>query len=80
MNAAGGYDTVGMAVIAEKPVFHVILTDRDEWAVEAEWADGILERVITFKAHILATTWISTRSDGWLRVRGIFNGPVPETP
>jgi hypothetical protein len=42
-----------MATITENPVFHVILTDRDEWAVEVEWADGTLERIITFKAHFL---------------------------
>ena len=69
MNAAGGRDTGAMAISAEKPVFHVILTDRDEWAVEVEWPDGTLERISTFKAHILATTWVATHSDVWLKVR-----------
>lgn len=69
-----------MAMIAEKPVFHVILTDRDEWAVEVEWPDGTLERINTFKAHILATTWVATQSDVWLKVRNILSGPASETP
>ena len=64
----------------EKPVFHVILTDRDEWAVEVEWPDGTLERINTFKAHILATTWVANQSDVWLKVRNILRDPASETP
>jgi hypothetical protein len=78
--AASGHDTAAMTVISEKPIFHVVLTDRDEWAVEVEWGDGTLERISTFKAHILATTWVSTRSDAWLKVRNIFYGSASETP
>ncbi len=80
MYAASGNDSAGMALISEKPIFYVILTDRDGWAVEVEWGDGTLERVSALKAHILATTWVSTRSDAWLKVRGIFHGPASETP
>jgi hypothetical protein len=58
-----------MATITGNPVFHVILTDRDEWAVEVEWADGTLERIITFKAHFLAADWVSNRSEAWLQER-----------
>jgi len=64
-----GRDRHGMATITENPVFHVILTDRDEWAVEVEWADGTLERIITFKAHFLAADWVSNRSEAWLQER-----------
>ncbi len=69
-----------MATNAEKPIFHVILTDRDEWAVEVEWADGALERIITFKAHILAMNWITNQSELWLKVRGVLSGSPSETP
>jgi hypothetical protein len=51
---------------AEKPVFFVILSDRDEWAVEAEWPNGTLERVDTFKDYSAATDWVSTQSETWL--------------
>jgi hypothetical protein len=58
-----------MATITENPVFQVILTDRDEWAVEVEWADGTLERIISFKARFLAANWVSNRSEAWLQER-----------
>ena len=29
-----------LSLSAEKPVFYVILTDRDEWAIEAEWPNA----------------------------------------
>jgi hypothetical protein len=47
----------------------VILTDRDEWGVEVEWAEGTLERIITFKVHFLAADWVSNRSEAWLQER-----------
>ena len=31
-----------------KPILYVALCDRDQWAVEAEWPDGTLERINTF--------------------------------
>jgi hypothetical protein len=64
-----GRDRHGMATITENPVFHVILTDRDEWGVEVEWAEGTLERIITFKVHFLAADWVSNRSEAWLQER-----------
>jgi hypothetical protein len=51
---------------AEKPVFYVILTDRDEWAIEAAWPNGTLERVNTFKDYSAATDWVATQSGVWL--------------
>jgi hypothetical protein len=48
------------------PLFHVSLGDRDEWVVEAEWPDGTLERVSTFKNHSAAVHWIATTSESWL--------------
>ena len=58
-----------MATIAGNPLFHVILTDRDEWAVEVEWDDGTLERINNFKAHFLAADWVRNRSEVWLQER-----------
>ena len=34
-----------MSKSPEKPLFHVTLSDRDEWVIEAEWPDSTLERV-----------------------------------
>ena len=39
--------------LLKKPIFHVILSDRDEWAVEVEWPDRTLERINTHKYYIL---------------------------
>jgi hypothetical protein len=52
-----------------KPIFHVILGDRDYWAVEAEWPDGTLERVLTFNSYGIAKDWIVEQSEVWLRTR-----------
>jgi hypothetical protein len=49
-----------------KPLFHVSLGDREEWVIEAEWPDGTLERVTTFKNHSAAARWIATVSEAWL--------------
>ena len=35
-----------MAKSPEKPFFHVILSDRDEWVVEAEWSDTLLSGLV----------------------------------
>jgi hypothetical protein len=53
----------------QKPIRYVILSDRDQWAVEAEWPDGTLERIDRFADRSSATDWMSTRSDAWLRAR-----------
>ena len=50
----------------EKPIFHVILSDRDEWAVEVEWPDGILERINTYRDYSSAANWVATQSEAWL--------------
>ena len=60
-----------MAKSAEKPFFHVILSDRDEWVVEAEWSDSTLERVITFGDYSAAADWIANQSEAWLAVRRV---------
>ena len=60
-----------MAKSPEKPFFHVILSDRDEWVVEAEWSDSTLERVGAFGDHSAAADWIANQSEAWLTVRRI---------
>jgi hypothetical protein len=60
-----------MAKTEKTPIFHVILSDRDEWVIEAEWSDGTLERVTSFKDHSAATDWIADRSDAWIQLQQI---------
>jgi hypothetical protein len=55
----------------EKPFFHVILSDRDEWVVEAEWSDSTLERVSTFGDYSAAADWIANQSETSLAVRRV---------
>jgi hypothetical protein len=62
-----------MAQSPEKPFFHIILSDRDEWVVEAEWSDSTLERVSTFRDHAAAADWIANQSEAWLAARRIQN-------
>jgi hypothetical protein len=45
-----------MAKIARKPIFCVVLSSGEQWAVEAEWPDGTIEQIDTFKAHFEALT------------------------
>ena len=60
---------VAMSSVQPKPVFYVVQSDDDRWCVEAEWTDGTIERIDTFEAHVDATSWITTRSDEWVRGR-----------
>ncbi len=58
-----------LRVAMVKPVFCVVLTDGPQWSVEAEWPDGTIEQIDTFKGHFDAVKWVSTRSETWLRER-----------
>ena len=58
-----------MVKIAHKPIFCVILRDGEEWAVEAEWPDGTIEQIDTFKACFEALDWVNNRSEAWLQER-----------
>ena len=62
-----------MSKSPEKPFFHIILSDRDEWAIEVEWSDSTLERVSTFRDYSAAADWIANQSEAWLTVRRIQN-------
>ena len=67
-----------MAKIARKPVFCVILRDGQQWAVEAEWPDGTIEQIDTFKAHFEALNWVNDLSEAWLQDRsGLISAAQP---
>ena len=40
-----------ITMAGQKPLFNVVLRDGDEWLIEAEWPDGSIEHVCTFKAQ-----------------------------
>ena len=50
-----------MITIARKPVFCVVLGDSVKLVVEAEWPDGTIEQVGTFKGYLEAMSRISSR-------------------
>jgi hypothetical protein len=56
-------------MIAQRPLFCVVLRDGGEWLIEAEWPDGSIEHVCTFKAHSDAANWLRTHSETWLQER-----------
>jgi len=36
-----------------KPIFCAVMNDGDDkWSIEAEWPDGSIERISTFRAHL----------------------------
>jgi hypothetical protein len=54
---------------ATKPLFCIVLGDGDLWSVEAEWPDGTIEQVKTFKRYSDAAEWVNVRSAAWLDSR-----------
>lgn len=70
-------------MIAQRPLFHVVLGDGDQWLIEAEWPDGSIEPVQAFKAHSEAANWVKTHSETWLQERvwlGRKNKGGPKPP
>jgi hypothetical protein len=63
-----------MATIAEKPIFCVVLSNGEHWAVEAEWPDGTIEHIDTFKAHFEALNWVNNQSEVWLQTQKPISG------
>jgi hypothetical protein len=59
-------------MIAQKPLFYVVLRDGDQWLIEVEWPDGSIEYVQAFKAHSEAVNWVKTHSETWLQERVWF--------
>jgi hypothetical protein len=58
-----------MDSFGQKPFFCVVLRDGDRWLVEAEWPDGRIVEVDSFKAHLDALNWVKTQSQAWLQGR-----------
>jgi len=59
--------------IVRKPIFFVVMSD-GAWSVDAEWPDGTIERIKTFKAEIEALDWLNWQSHTWLEwQRADFN-------
>jgi hypothetical protein len=56
-----------MVIVAQKPLFHVVLGDGERWSVEAEWPDGSIEQINTFKHHHEAVDWLNAQSERRLR-------------
>jgi hypothetical protein len=56
-------------VAARTPIFCVVLKDGEHWQVEAEWPDGTIEAVETFKAGVEALNWVKTQSAAWVAQR-----------
>jgi hypothetical protein len=56
-------------MIAPRPLFIVVLRDGGEWLIEAEWPDGSIEHVCTFKMHFDAANWVKAHSEKWLQKR-----------
>jgi hypothetical protein len=54
---------------ARKPIFCVVLSDGERWRVEAEWPDGTIEPIDSFKAYFEARDWVSNQSAAWLQAR-----------
>jgi hypothetical protein len=54
-----------------KPIFCVVLGDATHWSVEAEWPDGTIEQVETFKHYLEAMNWLSTDSEAWVTARDV---------
>ena len=51
------------------PILCVVLRDGDRWIVEAEWPDGTIEQVDTFRKYSEAVDWVRTQSEVWLQGR-----------
>ena len=57
------------AMIAQRPIFCVVLGDGGEWLIEVEWPDGSIENVCPFKAHTEGVNWVRMHSEAWLQER-----------
>jgi hypothetical protein len=56
-----------------KPVFCVVVRNDEECVVEAEWPDGTIEKIETFKHEYEAADWISNQSESWLQERVLID-------
>jgi hypothetical protein len=75
-SAGKGGINIGMAKAVPKPIFCVVLSEGTQWSLEAEWPDGTIEQVNTFKAHAEAVDWLTTRSAAWLECRNVSGSEI----
>jgi hypothetical protein len=54
--------------VMHKPIFCVVKS-AGTWSVDAEWPDGTIERIKTFKAELEARDWLIWQSSTWLQWR-----------
>jgi hypothetical protein len=54
-----------MTMPLSKPILFVVKTNGN-WTVRAEWPDGTVEEVKTFKAELQALDWLTWQSQTWL--------------
>jgi hypothetical protein len=59
-----------MDSFGQTPFFCVVRRDGDQGLVEAEWSDGTIVEVESFKAHLDALNWVKTQSQVSLQGRG----------
>ena len=57
----------GIRPNVQRPFVYVVLGDGDQWVIEAEWPDGSIEPIRTFRAHAEAVNWVKTHSATWMR-------------
>jgi hypothetical protein len=51
-----------------KPILFVVKADGN-WTIQAEWPDGTVEQVKTFKRELQALDWLTWQSQTWLAWR-----------
>jgi hypothetical protein len=51
-----------------KPILFVVKADGN-WTVQAEWPDGTVEEIKTFKRELQALDWLTWQSQTWLAWR-----------
>jgi hypothetical protein len=51
-----------------KPIF-LVVRNAGNWHVKAEWPDGTIEEVKSFKRELEALDWLSWQSNAWLERR-----------
>jgi hypothetical protein len=57
----------GIRPNVQRPFVYVVLGDGDQWVIEAEWPDGSVESIRTFRAYAEAVSWVKTHSATWMR-------------
>jgi hypothetical protein len=68
---SAGLPMVGVSVA--KPIFCVVLRNNEQCVVEAEWPDGTIEKIESFKHQFEAAEWIASQSEGWLQERVLMD-------